>query len=276
MSKFTVYILLTVSMMFLFTMTASGQELGISGAYTGWVNDDSINVEIHGIANAISGQAICTVLVRWPKIPEFPPKLPHWWVGTTYFCIYSPVFAQPFGEAMNFYDLTAGYGGFTHNRIYHYIGYPNDSVVANVSVQWNPDSLTFSGNWEYHTSSLPTDPDDVEPFDQLLAPAGDGLVEGSATICATQTSGDSLFISFMGQWDLGPGVNLPFAEIANCDFDFFPLNDSMYVFTANCTVRTTEVIPTLTEWGLIIFGVLLAGWMAWVILRRKRRVVAGI
>jgi hypothetical protein len=30
-------------------------------------------------------------------------------------------------------------------------------------------------------------------------------------------------------------------------------------------------IPTLTEWGMIIFGVLLFGWMAWVIVRRRRK-----
>jgi hypothetical protein len=35
-------------------------------------------------------------------------------------------------------------------------------------------------------------------------------------------------------------------------------------------------IPTLTEWGMIIFGVLLFGWMAWVIIRRRRRVTIGI
>ena len=32
-----------------------------------------------------------------------------------------------------------------------------------------------------------------------------------------------------------------------------------------------EPIPTLTEWGMIIFCVLLFGWMAWVIVRRRRR-----
>jgi hypothetical protein len=37
-----------------------------------------------------------------------------------------------------------------------------------------------------------------------------------------------------------------------------------------------EAIPTLTEWGLIIFGVLLIGWMAWAVMRRKRRAMAGI
>ncbi len=31
-----------------------------------------------------------------------------------------------------------------------------------------------------------------------------------------------------------------------------------------------DTIPTLGEWGLIIFSVLLVGWMAWVIVRRRR------
>ena len=35
-------------------------------------------------------------------------------------------------------------------------------------------------------------------------------------------------------------------------------------------------IPTLTEWGMIIFCVLLFGWMAWVIVRRRRRVTVGV
>jgi len=35
-------------------------------------------------------------------------------------------------------------------------------------------------------------------------------------------------------------------------------------------------IPTLTEWGMIIFCALLFGWMAWVIVRRRRRVTASI
>ena len=34
-------------------------------------------------------------------------------------------------------------------------------------------------------------------------------------------------------------------------------------------------IPTLTEWGLIIFAVLLSAWMAWMFLRRRRRVTVS-
>ena len=35
-------------------------------------------------------------------------------------------------------------------------------------------------------------------------------------------------------------------------------------------------IPTLTEWGMIIFCVLLFGWMAWVIVRRRKAVKVRI
>ena len=41
-------------------------------------------------------------------------------------------------------------------------------------------------------------------------------------------------------------------------------------------IDISDEIPTLTEWGIIIFCVLLFGWMAWVIVRRRRRVTIGV
>jgi hypothetical protein len=41
----------------------------------------------------------------------------------------------------------------------------------------------------------------------------------------------------------------------------------------NYAVALVGAIPTLTEWGLIIFGVLLLGFITWVFLRRRRAVV---
>jgi hypothetical protein len=35
-------------------------------------------------------------------------------------------------------------------------------------------------------------------------------------------------------------------------------------------------IPTLTEWGLIIFSTLLFAWMAWMLVRRRRRATVGV
>ena len=56
-----------------------------------------------------------------------------------------------------------------------------------------------------------------------------------------------------------------------------PLSDApMSVTFGDFTCEPTGVIPTLTEWGMIIFCVLLFGWMAWVIVRRRKRVTAGI
>jgi len=88
----------------------------------------------------------------------------------------------------------------------------------------------------------------------------------------------------------GPGVNDVY-DHANDDISvFLPIPDvSLAISTNNiisdCVGHSFAAIsfpaecppiPTLTEWGLIIFCALLFGWMAWVIVRRRRRVTAGI
>lgn|GEM_PF-4451591 len=52
---------------------------------------------------------------------------------------------------------------------------------------------------------------------------------------------------------------------AGSDIDCFTYNDLQ-----PCAAR----IPTLTEWGMIIFGVVLIGFITWVFLRRRRAVVS--
>ncbi len=42
------------------------------------------------------------------------------------------------------------------------------------------------------------------------------------------------------------------------------------------TVRPGDPIPTLTEWGLIIFALLVMGCMAWVFVRQRRRATVSI
>jgi hypothetical protein len=39
-------------------------------------------------------------------------------------------------------------------------------------------------------------------------------------------------------------------------------------------IEFVEAVPTLTEWGLIIFGVVLLGFITWVFLRRRKAVVS--
>jgi hypothetical protein len=39
-------------------------------------------------------------------------------------------------------------------------------------------------------------------------------------------------------------------------------------------VQTSSTIPTFTEWGLIIFGVVLLGFITWVFLKRRKAVVS--
>jgi hypothetical protein len=47
-------------------------------------------------------------------------------------------------------------------------------------------------------------------------------------------------------------------------------DDSLLSWTMGMTDLDAYKIPTLTEWGMIIFCVLLFGWMAWVIVRRRK------
>jgi len=56
------------------------------------------------------------------------------------------------------------------------------------------------------------------------------------------------------------------------DVDTDPAGSDIDCFTYNDLHRCETVvgIPTLTEWGMIIFCALLFGWMAWVIVRRKK------
>jgi hypothetical protein len=51
--------------------------------------------------------------------------------------------------------------------------------------------------------------------------------------------------------------------------DYYYDNDGEFI----ATIGLCGVIPTLTEWGLIIFGVFLAVWMTWVVLHRRKRAI---
>ncbi|HWR83525.1 MAG TPA: hypothetical protein VN285_09495 [Candidatus Deferrimicrobium sp.] len=51
---------------------------------------------------------------------------------------------------------------------------------------------------------------------------------------------------------------------------------NMYLADPNKGEMPLPKIPTLTEWGMIIFCALLFGWMAWVIVQRRRRATVGM
>ena len=69
-----------------------------------------------------------------------------------------------------------------------------------------------------------------------------------------------------------PPIFNPVTEIYACS-DPNPTEPIEY---GSITINFTDQIPTLTEWGLIIFGVLLVGVMTWAALRRKRGATIGI
>jgi hypothetical protein len=114
-----------------------------------------------------------------------------------------------------------------------------------------------------------------------------------------QTSGDTLSIdgvirggqiygtgdaanAWHGLLGPAPGVNMLY-DIANDNISVFLLTpkDNLEFITASsgdCVGHSfagvsfpiADEIPTLTEWGLIIFSILLFAWMTWAIVRRRK------
>jgi hypothetical protein len=95
------------------------------------------------------------------------------------------------------------------------------------------------------------------------------LDDGGGTI---DTEMDGMTVVLTATASVNPGVNHIRLAIADAsdhhvDSDIFLKGESFV-----CTPPSPPSgIPTLTEWGMIIFSVLLFGWMAWVIVRRRRK-----
>ncbi len=66
----------------------------------------------------------------------------------------------------------------------------------------------------------------------------------------------------------GANVNAVGTYIVSVDAACSPSQDFQTTFE-----RTPGTIPTLTEWGAILFTLLLLGWMAWVLVRRRKSIV---
>jgi hypothetical protein len=87
--------------------------------------------------------------------------------------------------------------------------------------------------------------------------------ESGDSVCAATVTGygpfsgmDRIFMASIGDWAC-PGS---YGE--------------GYIDNVIVTVTENANIPTLTEWGLIIFGVVLLGFMSWVFLKRRKAVAS--
>jgi hypothetical protein len=69
-------------------------------------------------------------------------------------------------------------------------------------------------------------------------------------------------------WFVGTAVDFETGEVTG------PYTGQVEILSNPFECTLVETIPTLTEWGLIIFGVVLLGFITWVFLRRQK--VAGV
>ncbi len=175
---------------------------------------------------------------------------------------------------------SSGCGAFCfYVRIFEDNCVPTDTICA--SLGYKPFAPYFAIDYD------PDGPGGANPLYRAIFRASfeitdsDGPNPGWHSICApiALLNNGQLPSNADGSWEMGWGNN--------SDWDFLLANFTEIWFPVDFIVNPGEIfgydnfclrddvcgaIPTLTEWGMIIFCVLLFGWMAWVIVRRRKAV----
>jgi hypothetical protein len=135
---------------------------------------------------------------------------------------------------------------------------------------------------------LPCVADSTDPtrlYGYLLSGGGQDFGPVTATIPIVKNGFESNGVPrlFAAEVDLVTGLPVLSNDPGHC---FIPTSTPInnpetgeilpgFVYVGETTVCATlefgqPIIPTLTEWGLIIFGVVLLGFITWVFLRRRK------
>jgi len=160
-------------------------------------------------------------------------------------------------------------------------GCPADPVPCSLGYAFIKPSVTI---WRLIS---PTDSIGATFVPNFYITDDDGTNGGWHHICApiAPVMAGQLPGNTYGQWQMRDGRpnsdwDLLLQDVGRMVFPIDPTaNPAEEVGLDNICLRDDEcpgIIPTLTEWGLIIFGALLLGWMAYVVVRRRRGVTVGI
>jgi len=205
---------------------------------------------------------------RFPA--DYTPLLCRTWK-----CKHHPNLAREISRGMNFFTLTAGACDYD---VFSTITYPwGDTLYVTAQVR-RPDpyhQTVHQVRTGHYTG--PTDVVSILPFQDIIHPAGRGkiTVEGSRSVVRS----DSSIITYTWREEvffLDTTVTMPFDQIVSytpITTRWDPQNLELELETI-VTIRPVGVIPTLTEWGMIIFGVVLLGFITWVFLRRRKAAVS--
>ena len=168
-----------------------------------------------------------------------------------------------------------------------------DGITATFEVTYNADhNEVFNVNMVYsdtildYTGVLTVTDDDPQPGMYPHAVAGNDttITAGTwATLDGQNSYHDDPSVFYSGTWltSAGPGIFDIYGRVMLPPGQHIAVLQVMDYYgqvsldTIAVTV-TGSPIPTLTEWGMIIFCVLLFGWMAWIIVLRKKKVTVGL
>jgi len=239
-----------------------------NGIHHGTINGSPFKATVNGAMEMTTGVVSGTV-----TIDSVPPQWHPGHAAWSLFCISCANGAREIGDAENFYDILAGSGTYTHTRTYTFPTYPAETLKVSASFSLASNTLTYTGNWSGNTNLVPTDLDSVAQYTQTLLQAGDGLINVSGNGTLWRAGGDTIPVRWQGQYNLGSGHNLPKArEDATIHIGFATTDNVHYTLSGNAYLQVIE--PTLSEWGLIVFSLLILSLVTVAVARRKT-VVAG-
>jgi hypothetical protein len=234
------------------TMVCSQTEMGISPdpAFGSYIASDSCILKQDYVITNLSPDSAIRNIYFYQFLHGHP--------GDRYDPVVKGVYDSYWG-----YDMNAA---FPESEQYHY------DITMWADITWNDTTYTeYVGFgcqrdpwsnydlWHYRNPNL----DNSGPYGCTGGKPADGLhlrvendnLQGASSWGPDQTAGAQ-------GWSLG---------------DLLPQHAcTVSVLLSAAAVERPSAIPTLTEWGMIVFCVLLFGWMAWVIVRRRRRVTTGV
>lgn len=229
----------------LIVMSVGAAEVTYIAEHNGIINGENFSASLAGSVNSTTGDASATI--DFQAMPSYYHPAHS---GFSLLCISCSNSGRPRRYAVNFYDVLSGYGNYTHFRTYHYEGYPEDSLTVEADFELAYDTLHYTATWGGYVSNLPDNIVDISEYKQLLTPKGNGVVEVTGNGYLLLSDGDSLSFEWTGEYNLGPGHDLPFAEEGTIDLDFTSNNDTYYL-TGTSFVDPVAGAPALTTWGLI-------------------------
>ena len=149
-----------------------------------------------------------------------------------------------------------------------------DSLETSGTVSTDGDSIIYNATWNGNYNG-PIDLTSIPQYHQKMFPGGAGIVPFIGEGIVLRESGDTLGVSWSGQYSFPNNAELPFREISTIRHTVsWDLPTRTYHVSGYSTIEPDHPVPSLTGTGVSVLVILLIGTTVWVLWRRRSRVMA--